>query len=166
MQTTTIYTNRSLGDHKNDYLTTSLRYSTKQDIVVTLVFFSSSFDGYCYRGLLGKVFNSFLVVSTVILRSCSETRNCIFSIPFFKNYNTRPYPRGRRFQHTALGEKQQLIDALLISFRSCQRHQREKNAAIGHNEVLFTLLLGVLYTLLLGSNGACDANYGCPPFWK
>ena len=54
--------------------------------------------------------------------------------------------------------------------------QREKNAATGHNEVLSTLILGALFTLLLGSNGACDANYGsngacdanygCPQFWK
>ena len=35
--------------------------STKYDIVVILVFFSELFDGYPIRGLMRKVFYSFLV---------------------------------------------------------------------------------------------------------
>ena len=51
----------SLGDHENNYLTTFLSDLTKYDIVVILVFFFELFDEYPIRGLMRKVFYSFLV---------------------------------------------------------------------------------------------------------
>ena len=51
----------SLGDHKNNCLTTFLADSTKYDIVVILVFFSELFDEYPIRGSVRKVFFHFLV---------------------------------------------------------------------------------------------------------